>query len=195
MELRKNRDSAIELVRVIAMFMIIFDHMLLPVGLPFKSIISQFLNSGVYIFIILSGYLAGKKVITNWTGWYVKKIKRIMIPYWIVILICLSYESIYTHTFNVKMWLVHIFDLQGILGASVTTNPLWFVTLIMLLYLITPVYQWIGCNYRKWLKVLLPLMVVLQIVFAYTTDIGLQYGHNLSWCMAALAAYGIGYFL
>lgn len=195
MEQTGKRDSAIELVRVVAMFMIIFDHMLLPINLPCKSIISQFLNSGVYIFIILSGYLAGKKVITDWKSWYIKKIKRIMIPYWIVILICLTYESIYTHTFNVKMWLVHILDLQGIFGASVTTNPLWFVTLIMLLYLITPVYQWIGCNYRRWVKVLLPLIVVFQIVFAYTTDIGLQYGHNLSWCMAALISYGIGYFL
>lgn len=194
MEQTGKRDSAIELVRVVAMFMIIFDHMLLPINLPCKSIISQFLNSGVYIFIILSGYLAGKKVITDWKSWYIKKIKRIMIPYWIVIGICLIYESIYTQSFNWKIWIVHILNVQGIFGTAYTTNPLWFVTLIMILYLITPIYQWIEQKFRKWLKVILAVLIILQIILAYTTDVGLQYGHNLSWCIAAITGYGIGYF-
>ena len=69
MEQTGKRDSAIELVRVVAMFMIIFDHMLLPINLPCKSIISQFLNSGVYIFIILSfiyqKYMFEIKIVNN----------------------------------------------------------------------------------------------------------------------------------
>ena len=35
-----SRDRAIELVRVVAMFMIIFDHMIEPINLPLKSIFS-----------------------------------------------------------------------------------------------------------------------------------------------------------
>ena len=49
-----SRDRAIELVRVVAMFMIIFDHMIEPINLPLKSIFSQFLTR---VFIFLYSYL------------------------------------------------------------------------------------------------------------------------------------------
>lgn len=169
-----SRDRAIELVRVVAMFMIIFDHMIEPINLPLKSIFSQFFNSGIYIFIFLSGYLAGQKEICNWKKWYIKKIKRIMIPYWIVIAVCFAYETICLHNFNWKLWLVMFCNLQGIFGTTYTTVPLWFVTLIMILYLLTPIYSKMKKNRRYNFKIILFMLISLQIIFAYTTDVGLQ---------------------
>lgn len=189
-----SRDRAIELVRVVAMFMIIFDHMIEPINLPLKSIFSQFFNSGIYIFIFLSGYLAGQKEICNWKKWYIKKIKRIMIPYWIVIAVCFAYETICLHNFNWKLWLVMFCNLQGIFGTTYTTVPLWFVTIIMILYLLTPIYSKMKKNRRYNFKIILFMLISLQIIFAYTTDVGLQYGHNLSWCIVAMTCYGIGFF-
>ena len=190
-----SRDRAIELIRVVAMFMIIFDHMIEPINLPLKSIFSQFFNSGIYIFIFLSGYLAGQKEICNWKKWYIKKFKRIMIPYWIVIAVCFAYETICLHNFNWKLWLVMFCNLQGIFGTTYTTVPLWFVTLIMILYLLTPIYSKMKKNRRYNFKIILFMLISLQIIFAYTTDVGLQYGHNLSWCIVAMTCYGIGFLL
>ena len=57
----RKRDISISLIRVAAMFMIISDHILCKLAFPMQSLVVQTANSGVFIFLFISGYLYGKK--------------------------------------------------------------------------------------------------------------------------------------
>lgn len=53
---------------------------------------SQFFNVGVHIFLIISGYLYGKRKInsnTTYIKWLIKRAKRILLPLYIFLVILL----------------------------------------------------------------------------------------------------------
>lgn len=66
----------------------------------------------------------------------------------------------------------------------------------MICYLITPILQWIKGKNPSKLVVIFSIIVavVLQVLLAYTTDLGMVAGHSLSWCIIALGMYIAGYF-
>lgn len=99
--------------------------------------------------------------------------------------------------FDIKYVLIYMFNLQGILGVNIGGMNLWFITLIMLCYLLTPFLQWIkNNNPNKSVDILvLTLAVILQIILAYVTDLGMVGGHTLSWCVLAVGMYTAGYFI
>ena len=43
------------------------------------------------------------------------------------------------------------------------------------------------------LKAVVILLIVLQVILAYVTDSGLFGNHTLSWCIIAVLVYGTGY--
>ncbi len=178
------------------MTMILIDHTIVNLNVPLKSFISQVTNSGVIVFIFLSAYLFGGKQITNYKQWYIKRIKRIMIPFWIFMIIDFILEAVIWDSFDWELIPVHAFGLQGIegLGVVVGSIHLWYITLILILYLLTPAIQWISKKLgKKKILVLIPLAIV-QVVTSYTIDWGL-FSRPLSWCILALEVYLIGYWL
>lgn len=191
-----KKNISIQLIRVIAMFMIIMDHILACLMFPMQSVIVQVFNSGVFIFLLISGFLFGKRNINNWGKWLKRRLFRICIPLWIFMIIDFIVEAVLWGNFNIKYVLIYAFNLQGILGVNIGGTNLWFLTLIMICYLITPFLQWIkqksfGKNF--WIAAF-TIMVALQIILAYTTDIGMVLGHTLSWCVIAIGMYVAGYF-
>lgn len=192
-----KRNISVQLIRIVAMFMIILDHLLSLMNFPLKSIIVQVTNSGVLIFLFLSGYLFGKKKIDNLAKWYIRRIIRICIPMWIFMIVDFIIEYVMWGYFEVKNIFVYLFNLQGIFGGNIAGASLWFLTLIMLCYLLTPFLQWIkNNNPNKSVGILvLTLAVILQIILAYVTDLGMVGGHTLSWCVLAVGMYTAGYFI
>lgn len=191
-----NKDKSIQLIRVFAMLMIIFDHICCIISFPMQSIIVQVLNSGVFIFVFISGLLYGNKNVHNWKDWFKKRLIRICIPLWIFMTIDFIIESIIWDVFDVKYVLIYALNLQGIFGVNMGGTNLWFLTLIMVCYLITPILQWIKNKNPNRNMVVLSLAgaIILQVVLAYTTDIGMVAGHTLSWCIIAVGMYVAGYF-
>lgn len=195
--MEKNKNISVELIRVIAMFMIILDHILLPFDMPYKAMVAQLLNGGVFIFLLISGVLFGDKTIRDWKSWFKKRFVRIMIPFWIVCIIDALYETIILNNYNFKIFLIHIFNMQGIFGGTYNTATLWFVTLIMICYLITPLLQKIK-EFKLSIKtytVMAILTLGIQVLCAFATEKGMAYGHSMSWCVLALGMYSLGYFL
>ena len=47
-------------------------------------------------------------------------------------------EQIIWHNVSIEDSVIYLFNVQGIFGTRATTNPLWFLTLLMICYLITP---------------------------------------------------------
>ena len=188
-----KRDFSIEFIRVIAMFMIIIDHILCRISFPGVALIIQVCNSGVFLFLFISGFLFGKKEITNWGKWFKKRFIRILIPLWFFAVIDILVEYLLWHEFYPEHILLYAFNLQGVKVATIGSINLWFVTLIMICYLITPVIQWVKMKSGIFLKAVVTSLIVLQIILAYVTDIGLFGNHTLSWCILAVLVYGTGY--
>lgn len=194
--MEKKRNQSIQLIRIIAMFMIIFDHILCKISFPMQSIVVQIMNSGVFIFLLISGYLYGNKKIGNWKKWFLTRLSRICIPMWIFMTIDFAIEAILWEAFDIKYVIIYAFNMQGILGVNKTGANLWFLTLIMICYLLTPILQWL--KNKKLGRIVgiltIALTIILQIVLSYITNIGMVAGHTLSWCVIAVAIYILGYF-
>lgn len=117
---------SIQLIRIMAMFMIIFDHLFMGIDFPLKSLVVQISNSGTFIFLFISGFLYGKREINNWLEWYGKRILRICIPMWIFMFIDFIVEYFVWEKFEIKHVFIYMFNLQGILGVNITGASLWF---------------------------------------------------------------------
>lgn len=192
-----KRDFSLQLIRVIAMFMIILDHILSRISFPMQPLIIQVTNSGVFIFLLISGFLYGKKDIDNWRKWFINRLFRICLPLWIFMVVDFIVEAILWNIWDIKYVFIYAFNLQGILGFNIGGMNLWFLTLIMICYLITPLLQRIRKkNPTKGVGIVtLVCAMIIQAVLAYTTDIGMVGGHTLSWCTIAVGMYVAGYFV
>lgn len=193
---QSKRNVSIQLIRIVAMFMIITDHLLCFVNFSGKSIIVQITNSGVLIFLFISGYLFGQKEILDWKNWFISRLLRVCIPVWIFVLIDLIVEQLLYNRFQIKYIFIYAFNVQGFVNGIQGGIPLWFITLILICYLITPLLSKLkGIIKSKAVIIsIITLIVIIQIVLAYITDIGMVYGHKSSWCILALGTYALGYF-
>lgn len=66
-----KKNNAIVLLRVMSMFMIILCHIsFYYTFLPGSGFVGQFLNVGVQIFLLISGFLYGRKTLTNFLSFF-----------------------------------------------------------------------------------------------------------------------------
>lgn len=148
----EKESFAIKYIRVGAMFAIVLCHM-------FQAYANQWayvLNIGVQVFLALSGYLYGKKIVINWQKWTVGRIKRVYLPMFLFLIAVLPFYLIFHRgIFSWKAYFLNYVNLQGIMFATggemlPGIRHLWFITAIMFAYLTTPILQRLN-NYAKWL--------------------------------------------
>ena len=162
----EKESFAIKYIRVGAMFAIVLCHM-------FQAYANQWayvLNIGVQVFLALSGYLYGKKIVINWRQWAVGRIKRVYLPMFLFLIAVLPFYLIFhREIFSWKAYSLNYVNMQGIMFATggemlPGIRHLWFITAIMFAYLTTPVLQRLN-KYAKWLfPILLGCVVLLYIV-------------------------------
>ena len=133
-----KRNYSISAIRFISMLMIIACHILQ--GLQIKW--AFWVNVGVQLFFFVSGFLYGKKKIVDAKNFYVKKIKKILFPYITVLVILLLLEFFVLKNHYSLTKVVGCF--MGF-GAFVGNIPIlshtWFVSYILLCYLLVPILQ------------------------------------------------------
>ena len=192
----KKRNISIQIIRIVAMAMIITDHLCLFINFPMRSLVIQVCNSGVLFFLFISGYLYGHKTINDWKKFFFNRIIIICVPMWIIVVIDSICEAIVWKYFEWKNLLIYLTNTQGIFGGNKAIGSLWFLTLIMICYLLIPLLQKIKSKKPNRIAIIIGiiLLFVAQIVFAYTTDIGLVAGHSLSWCCIAVGLFVLGYY-
>ncbi len=150
----KKRRADISIIRIISMVMIILCHITrFYTFIPGSQFYGEFFNVGVEVFFCLSGFLYGGKTIDNFVEWIRKRIQKIWIPVFLVVLADLL---VLYFAFGIKTdaitSVVYLLNLQGLLFVdwSVFSNiyseitnlgPLWFTTIIMICYLLTPAFQ------------------------------------------------------
>jgi len=132
------RDEKIAFIRVLATIMIVVCHLLQSLSLE----AAFWFNLGVQIFFFMSGFLFGKKDIENIKEWYKRRITKVLIPYIILLVIMLLIERIYLNqTYAYKKIFANLIGFQGFVGCIKTMTHTWFVSYILLAYLITPILQ------------------------------------------------------
>ena len=107
-----KKDFVIQITRIVAMFMIIICHLVQEFDNRYIQMTSQFFNVGVFIFILISGYLYGTKKIENPKEWLKNRFFKIMIPVYVFMIFIFGWEILVQHHFKIKYVLIYLFDLQ-----------------------------------------------------------------------------------
>lgn len=116
------------------MLMIISCHIMQYYG----NGLAWWLNVGVQIFLCVSGFLYGQKNIDNVTDFYNKRLKKILIPYYLVFIPFGIIEFIFARdVFSIKNFALGMVLCSRLKGAE----HLWFIPTILMCYLITPLLQ------------------------------------------------------
>lgn len=144
MDAKKNRQSNIELLRIVAIFFVLIGHVGVVMGLPSgedfvnspissmtRILFSSFAVGGVNIFVLISGWfgiqLSGKGV-----GRFVYQVLFLLWGIYLI-MICIGHASFYIEGIKISMGLTGIY---------------WFVMAYLGLYILSPVLN-AFCEYSK----------------------------------------------
>lgn len=150
----KQKDLGISTVRILAMVGIIVCHTVMYYQfIPQHENLGQLFNCGVGIFIFISGLLYGANIRKSFgLDFFKKRWLRVCLP----VVIWGTFVFLLDGCRNFCYWIVLLLNLQGInfivenpiFNTAITgTGPLWFVTVIMLCYLMLPLLEKIRSNW------------------------------------------------
>lgn len=191
MEHRREFDYSIALVRIVSCIMIFLCHYVQILGNPVIAQMAQFFNVGVFVFFMISGYLLGQKRINKGklALWYKKRIIRIFVPLYIVVifvLMALYLEGIHV---SLKAVMMYAFNLQAF-GANIWgVRQLWFLTIIMICYIVTPVLQHIREYSTVAKRVIITAYILIQLASAV---MGIR---MIALYMFYVGTYAVGYYV
>ena len=177
-EISLQQKNAITIVRVLSMLMIITCHILQGYNQP-----SAFLfNVGVQIFFLLSGFLYGKIEITSIASFIKKRFVKVYIPFILVVLCCVAIYVIFNVVdVQIRNVVPYLFNIQGFIGGGIDgLNHLWFLSVLMACYFVTPVAQKILKYNSVFFVVLWILVGVVEFGFVQKMQ------SNAAWVMLYL---------
>lgn len=128
----RQRNLSISLIRLISLILIIMCHMF-----QYWNIwLAWWFNVGVQIFLCISGFLYGGKRVGDVPSFYRKRFKKILIPYYVTLLIATVCLIIFApFSFDILRFCAALLCRATIAGGG----HLWFVSTILLCYTITPI--------------------------------------------------------
>lgn len=159
-EITPQQKNAITIVRVLSMLMIITCHILQGYNRP-----SAFLfNVGVQIFFLLSGFLYGKIEIKSITLFVKKRFVKLYVPFILIVLCCAMVYMIFNMAdISIRTIVPYILNIQGFVGEGIAgLNHLWFLSVLMICYLITPIAQKILKYKSIWFVVVWIILCIIE---------------------------------
>lgn len=191
-------------LRAFAVISILLCHYVQESTNAYVQMSAQLFNIGVNIFFVISGFCFGLQgEIKDGLLWYRKRLKRIYIPYWGFLLFLAVIYMVLKLDFSVGNWLTCVLGIQGARVGVLGADHTWFITAILLCYLITPFIAKKPFS-KKWLIVgvfpaifaLLPNPSVYTLLSPTCFYIGAYFmgriytGNHMTW-KKAVAALGI----
>lgn len=184
-----------EVIRFLGVILILLCHYTEQSTNVLLNMSAQFLNIGVPIFIILSGFLFGvRDGGKNALSWYMKRIKRIYIPYELFVIILAVITLLHGGKIITRDWLFLVLGLQGSVVGVYGAEQIWFITALLFCYLLTPVIRFIVLEIRESRnKIIIYTAIFLMIPIALSfIPPAFVYTLFIPFCWYALA-YLIGY--
>lgn len=179
-----KKDTHIQIIRIVAMLSIILCHIVQESNNKYIVMSGQFFNIGVYIFLLISGYLYSNKTIEI-KKFYKDRFFKIILPMYLFLIpiYCIQLNK---GTFDIWKFLTYLLNLQGVFNRIPGAAHLWFLTAIFLCYLVLPGFQKIREDRRK--------IKYFNIILAVTTFTLCYLNRNLGTIFVCLCTYSIGYF-
>jgi peptidoglycan/LPS O-acetylase OafA/YrhL len=219
-----NRILIVDLLRVIAISMVLFSHILFTIGRPWLQICQPSFGIqpfswttwgeiGVTIFLILSGfsleYTYGGKHI-NFSRYYVKRIYRIYPIYYMSLLLGLMvyfffvcWGSLYRGApftllpgFGYLDFFLALSGFNAFFGkwGGPFVWSSWFIGVIMVLYLLYPAISW-ACRKSPWTCIAL-LLLISVISRILVSGSRILSGNPMAWFpLNRVFEFGLGVFL
>lgn len=126
-----KHDYAISAIRFVSMLMIIACHFMQY----YEMELAWWFNVGVQVFFTMSGFLYGKKRIDKPLEFFYRQFKKILIPYWsIIIIVSIIHKLCFPGVFSWGKAISALFCIGRITGME----HLWFVQYILICYLLLP---------------------------------------------------------
>ena len=102
--------------------------------------IAYLLNVGVQVFFFMSGFLYGRLEITGFPfDFYKKRFVKVFLPYYIFLAIVIVVYALFKlYKFDAQQILLYLLNLQWFSTPIDGLNHLWFLTVLMVGYLLTP---------------------------------------------------------
>ena len=175
----RRTDWSISVLHLAAMCCIVACHLCQCYGLA----AAWALNVGVQVFLAISGWLFGLRADIDGVGhWYGRRLLRIAVPYWLVLLPLLVTDALLTaHAPTAKETVLSLVMVRS--GSVPNGAHLWYVSCILLCYLVTPLLGWL---WKRW-RVLPVLVVAACLLFA--GNLVVPQG---MWCSCYAAAFAVG---
>jgi len=170
--MRKDRDLSFDVFRGLAIIAVVAIHTFDTV-FPWKSTAMggwslffvvtyrQLLNFAVPAFIFISGYWASTKSIESLSDYrifLIKRLPRVLIPYFFWSVILLGYAAIKENEFDVYQMIFKLLTGRA-------TTIYFFIMVISQFYIITPLLQYI--NRKRYGLILVIILNVISLLSAY----------------------------
>lgn len=128
--------------------------------------IAFILNVGVQLFFLLSGFLYGILEIPSIKDFYKKRLVKVYIPFIIVVLF---FSGIYV-LFGIEevKWnqiIPYVFNIQTFANPIEGFNHLWFLSVIMICYVLTPLVKYVLQKHPYVFIALLVLASIVEFIF------------------------------
>ena len=188
----KGKERSITVLHILGMAMILFCHIFQDAGISF---LGELLIAGVPLFLFVAGYLSGKKKITNSLEWVGRRLLRLLVPFYILLVtLFIIYEIFNVAEVSSFQWIFCSLNLQGLnytywkfgLYSSIPgTGPFWFLTTMMFAYFLTPLLnKFRDIDLTAWKKIILVVSLICVQILAMFFGVQLNY----------LLVYVMGYF-
>ena len=189
----QSKLYAADWFRAFACLLILFCHLVGFSDIPYGTAAAQFLNIGVEMFLLLSGFLFGVRggCKPSVLKWYAKRLRRIYTPYLLFLLVLLSVYLITQTRIDILQWLKTISGFQGFDGVH-GAEQTWYITLSLICYLFTPAISLI-CNW--WLKQTLSTQrFFTAVVFIIPAALAFFVSDNVWIFLVPLVWYSLAFF-
>ena len=194
----EKRSSAIVCCRTASMLMIVLCHIICYYPfIPGYNYLGDILDSGVYSFLAISGYLYGRKSISSFDHWFRRRYLTVALPATLLFLAVLTAEFCVGNHHSPIIILAYLLNLQGLgflygkfyrfFSEILVLGPLWFVTIISLCYCLVPFLQKYRERFRAWKYSFACILCTVPICYFLAVSSGFNVVHLLT--------FAIGYYL
>lgn len=139
-----NKDYGVSFARLNSMMMIVSCHIFQYFG----NELAFWFNSGVQIFLFISGFLYGQRLEQCDYQFVKRSFGKILLDYYICIIFCIGLYAIFVPEILSLKEVAKLFLCYGF-GNISSVSHLWFIPIILFCYLITPI---IGAIIQECLK-------------------------------------------
>lgn len=164
MQYSLKRNYGISILRLLSTMLIVACH----ICQAYENSLAFYLNIGVPIFFSISGYLYGKRKKESPLNFLYNRFVKVIIPYYGICIIVFLVNLMFSQFATIKQVISMVFIQQAFGETLINCGHLWFVSIIAICYLITPLLWEIRDNLRIKVQVgilLLFLLLVISVIY------------------------------